>query len=173
MEEFELTYLAKKEVVQKLKDAPFKAMLDIYIPSTAKHPTLRIRRSGEKYEMTKKQPIKNGDSSYQLEMTIPLTKEEFKELSMLKGKRVVKNRYLYKENGYVYEIDVFQGDLQGLILIDVEFKSNKEKKKFVAPLWVLAEVTQEDFIAGGMLCGKKYTDIEGQLKKFNYSKILH
>lgn len=37
--------------------------------------------------------------------------------------------------------------------------------------WVLAEVTQEEFIAGGMLCGKNYDDISDKLEKFGYSKI--
>ena len=171
MEEFELTYLAKKEIVSKLTGTPFKEILDIYIPVSSKHPTLRIRKSGDKYEITKKEPIKDGDSSHQLETTIPLTKDEFAELSQLKGKRVVKNRYFYKKGKYTFEIDVFQKELKGLILVDVEFKSNKEKSKFTPPSWTLADVTQEKFATGGMLCGKKYKDIKTDLDKFRYSKI--
>ncbi len=171
MEEFELTYLAKKDIISKLKKATFKKMVDIYIPTTSKHPTLRIRKSGNKYEITKKQPIKQGDASHQLEVTIPLTEKEYYELNRIKGKRVYKNRFLYKENEYLYEIDVFQKDLKGLILVDIEFKSNNEKSMFRQPSWVLADVTQEDFIAGGMLCGKSYEDISNKLKKFGYSKL--
>ena len=163
MEEFELTYLPKKEILSKLEGVSFKEMLDIYLPSTSKHPTLRIRKSGNKYEMTKKEPIKEGDSSHQLETTIPLTQEEFNELSLIEGKRVSKNRYLYTESEHTYEIDVFQGDLKGLILVDIEFKSNKEKSQFTPPSWVLKDVTQEEFVAGGMLCGKSYKDIEDRL----------
>lgn len=169
MEEFELTYLAKKEVLEKLKGVQPKEMLDIYIPSTSHHPSLRIRKSGAKHEITKKQPIKEGDASHQLETTIPLTPDEFAELSTIPGKRVSKHRYIYKENGYSYEIDVFQDALKGLILVDIEFSSNEEKSKFTPASWVLADVTQEDFIAGGMLCGKNYSDIEEKLKEFNYS----
>lgn len=171
MEEFELTYLAKAELIPKLAGSRFKEMLDIYIPASAKHPTLRIRKSGEKYEMTKKEPIKEGDASHQLESTIHLTKEEFSELSMLKGKRVSKNRYLYTEGNYTYEVDVFQGDLKGLVLVDVEFKSYKEKADFIPPNWVLKDVTQENFLAGGMLCGKSYADISDKLEGLGYSKI--
>ncbi len=171
MEEFELTYLAKKDVLSKLDNAPFKEMLDIYLPVSAKHSTLRIRKSGDRYEITKKQPIKDGDASHQLETTIPLTKEEFSELSALEGKRVYKNRYLYSEGNHTYEIDVFQEKLKGLILIDIEFKSNEEKSIFVPPSWVLCEVTQNDFIAGGMLCGKSYADLQSKLSEFGYSEI--
>ena len=168
MEEFELTFLPKNEILSKLKGVSYKEILDIYIPSTSKHPTLRLRKSGNKYEMTKKEPIKEGDSSHQLETTIPLTRDEFEELASIKGKRVSKNRYLYTEGNHVCEIDVFQGDLKGLVLVDVEFKSNKEKSEFQQPAWLLKDVTQEEFIAGGMLCGKVYEDIEEKLKTFGY-----
>ncbi len=172
MEEIELTYLAKEIILEKIKNTPYKEMVDIYVPSTSNHPTLRIRKSGSKYEITKKEPIKSGDASHQLETTIPLTEEEFSELSQIQGKRVTKNRFVYEEESNTYEIDVFQGDLKGLILVDIEFKSIEEKDRFTPPSWVLVEVTQENFIAGGMLCGKSYKDIEEKLIKFEYSKIL-
>ncbi|MBX4198546.1 hypothetical protein KW782_04425 [Candidatus Parcubacteria bacterium] len=170
MEELELTYLAK-ELPPKLKESPSKELLDIYIPSSARHPILRIRKSGSKYEITKKHPVKDGDASHQLETTIPITEEEFKELNQLSGKRVEKVRYYYKENGLLYEVDAFKGDLAGLVLIDVEFDSAKAKNEFIPPSWCLIEVIQEEFIAGGMLCGKKYSDIEAKLSTFGYKKF--
>lgn len=170
MEELELTYIAK-ELPKGFKNARSKEILDIYIPSSAKHPDLRIRKIGERREITKKQPVKEGDASHQLETTIPLTKEEYAELSELKGKWVEKTRYYYEEQGVNYEIDVFKGDLEGLVLVDVEFDSLEKKAAFVAPSWCLAEVTQEEFIAGGMLCGKRYADIENKLQKFGYKKL--
>lgn len=172
MEEFELTYLAGKSVTVKLAGLHFKEMLDIYIPASAEHPTLRIRKSGDKHEITKKEPVSGNDSSHQLETTISLTPEEFMDFATLPGKRVAKNRYVYEEGGHAYEIDVFQGDLAGLVLVDVEFKSNEEKAKFSKPDWCLADVTQEKFAAGGMVCGKKYEDIEKHLAAYKYEKIL-
>lgn len=169
-EEFELTYLIK-EIPAGVFSSPNKEILDIYLPSTSEHPILRLRKSGDKYEMTKKQPVSGTDSSHQTENTIPLTEGEFTELSTLSGKRVHKIRYYYYENGSNYEIDVFQDELHGLIVVDVEFSSNEEKAKFVPPSWVLADVTQEKFIAGGMVCGKSYSDIELHLDKFGYQKI--
>lgn len=168
--ELELTYLAKS-LPAGMATAQRKEMMDIYIPATSPHPTLRIRKNGEKYEITKKEPIVDGDSSRQLETTIPLRPEEFAELSQLSGKLVAKTRYLYQENNINYEIDVFTGSLTGLVLIDVEFATPEEKSKFTPPEWCLVEVTQEKFVAGGMLCGKKYADIEVDLKRFNYQKL--
>lgn len=171
MEELELTYLAKS-LPTGLKSAKQKEMLDIYLPSTSAHPTLRIRKNGDKHEMTKKEPIVEGDSSRQLENTIPLHPDEFAELSQLPGKRVQKTRYLYSEDGVNYEVDVFGGDLTGLVLVDVEFDSVEKKSKFTKPDWCLVEVTQEKFVAGGMLCDKKYSDIEGDLERFDYQKLI-
>ncbi len=170
MEELELTYLAK-ELPNGLKNARSKEMLDIYIPASSAHPTLRIRKIGERLEITKKQPIKEGDASHQLETTIPLTKEEYAELSRLAGKRVEKIRYYYEESNVNYEIDVFRGGLEGLVVVDVEFDSHEKKVAFKAPGWCLVEITQEEFIAGGMLCGKDYSDIGEKLKKFGYKKL--
>jgi CYTH domain-containing protein len=171
MEELELTYLIKRVPPVVLK-SPSKNLLDIYIPTNSEHPSLRIRKSGDKHEITKKQPIVDGDASRQLETTIPLTKEEFEDLNKLKGKRVEKTRYYYKEKGIAYEVDVFAGELSGLILVDVEFPSVKEKSQFKMPAWCLIEVTQEKFIAGGMLCGKKYKDIEKKLQVMGYKKVV-
>ena len=40
------------------------------------------------------------------------------------------------------------------------------------PDFCLAEVTQETFFAGGIVCGKKYDDLEADLKRFHYQKLF-
>lgn len=171
-EEFELTYLAKRLPENFSTNLPSKEILDIYLPKAAEHAILRIRKNGDSYEITKKQPVSGTDSSHQTENTIPLTKEEFDDLTNLSGKRLRKIRYYYSENSVDYEIDVFQDNLQGLVVVDVEFNSNEEKAGFEKPEWVLADVTQDKFIAGGMLCGKSYIDIEPELQQRSYQKII-
>ncbi len=168
--ELELTYLAKY-LPKDLKENECKEILDIYIPKSREHPTLRIRRSGNKFMITKKEPADGKDSSVQLEQTIPLTEAEFVELSQLEGKRVRKDRYLYGYEGRTAEIDVFKDGMEGLVLVDFEFKSADEKAAFKMPDFCLAEVTQEKFAAGGMLCGKTYSDIEDVLSKYGYHRL--
>ena len=170
MEELELTYLVKN-LPDDVLSSPSKELLDIYIPAKVDHPILRIRKSGDKYEITKKEPIESGDASRQLENTIPLTESEFEELANLTGKRLQKTRFYYKEGDILCEIDVFRGDLSGLILADIEFSSVAQKASFQMPSWCLADVTQEKFIAGGMICGKKYNDIVRDLSQFGYQKL--
>lgn len=173
MEELELekTYLAKY-LPDGLLTCEHKELLDIYIPEGVMHPKLRIRQKGSKYEITKKSPLLEGDASQHTEQTIPLEKPEFESLATIVGKRVHKTRYLYNYNGRVSEIDVFRDELEGLVLVDFEFTTVEEMKSFKIPDFCLVDVTQEDFIAGGMLCGKKYSDISEQLDKYKYKKIL-
>ena len=121
--------------------------------------------------MTKKVPLDEKDASTQEEHTIPLDEKEFQALSSLSGKEVRKIRYFYDSEGMRAEFDVFKDDLNGLVLVDFEFTDEKQKESFVMPDFCLADITQEDFIAGGMICGKKYEDILHELKRFGYKKI--
>jgi len=145
---------------------------DIYYPKSAYHPVLRLRRHGRKYLLTRKTPVNEGDSSAQREQTIELAKSEFDTLSQLKGKELKKVRYYYDYNGRTAEIDIFKDALEGLVLADFEFSSDKEKQAFKMPEFCLAEVTNENFLAGGMLCGKKYEEISSKLAEFGYQKPL-
>lgn len=170
MIELEKTYLAKY-LPKGLKDCESKEILDIYIPKSKRHPTVRIRKNGDRYEMTKKEPIED-DPSHQEEQTIRLTEEEFNELSKLDGKKTHKIRYFYNHGDRTAEIDVFQGSLKGLVVVDFEFETKEEKDSFEMPDFCLVDITPEEFIAGGMVCGKSYEDLSEDLNKYGYSKLI-
>lgn len=171
--EREFTFLVNN-LPADLDEFPSKIVEDNYIPASSKHPILRLRRNDEKYMITKKCPVdstdggETGDSSRQIEQTIPLTKVEFDFINNLDGKRVKKRRFNYRGA----EIDVFLGELSGLILADFEFADEKEMEKFAKPDWCGADVTQERLIAGGILAGKSYADISAELsEKYNYKAV--
>jgi adenylate cyclase len=171
MIELERTFLVKTmpEGIEKCKK---KEIIDIYYPKDSRHPILRLRKDGDRYELTKKSPVKEGDASRQKEQTIILTKEEFESLSKLPGKKVRKIRYFYGHEGVTAEIDVFKDALEGLVIADFEFGVPEEKEGFIMPGFCLAEVTQEESFAGGMLCGKSYEEIAPVLAVFGYEKPL-
>lgn len=169
--ELEKTFLLK-QIPSGLENCQSVEVFDIYIPQSAPHPVLRIRKKGDIYEMTKKEPLIGTDSSEQGEQTISLSKEEFSELALLKGKRLRKIRYFYPLKNNVAEIDIFLDDLKGLALVDFEFNSSEEKEKFVMPDFCLADVTQDKFIAGGWLAGRRYSDINPFLIEHNYKKFV-
>jgi len=169
--ELEKTFLLK-DIPEDLKDHKSKEVLDIYIPRSAEHPILRIRKNGDVFELTKKAPINKNDASEQSEETIILTKEEYSYLSSLEGKRVGKIRYYYPIGDRTAEIDIFLNDLEGFVLVDVEFNSVEEKQSFVMPDFCLVDVTQDKSFAGGILAGKKYSDIQPHLDKYGYKKLI-
>jgi CYTH domain-containing protein len=168
--ELELTYLASR-LPSEIEGVQPVHMVDVYVPETAPHPHLRLRQKNDKYEVTKKEPIDGADKSESLEQTIPLTKDEFEALMGASSKRVEKDRYKVAIVGKQAEVDVFKGALSGLVLIDFEFKTSQEKDSFVAPDCCLADVTQEEFIAGGILSGKSYQDIFPRLEAYNYKSL--
>ncbi|MFH0854502.1 MAG: CYTH domain-containing protein [bacterium] len=169
--ELEKTFLLKN-IPAGLEKCKSIEIIDIYIPKSVRHPVLRIRKRGDIYEMTKKYPLVGKDSSEQGEYTISLAKEEFEELFKIKGKRFRKIRYFYPFNGKTAEIDLYLDDLRGLGVVDFEFNSRQEKNNFKAPDFCLVDVTQDEIFAGGLLAGKKYSDLEPFLKKYNYKKII-
>jgi len=87
MIELELTYLAKS-LPTNLKECPSKKIIDLYVDGGSIHSSLRIRMSGDKYELTRKSPVEKGDASKQLETTITLNHAEFKSLSNTKSRKI-------------------------------------------------------------------------------------
>jgi CYTH domain-containing protein len=168
--ELERTFLLKK-LPEDFDSFKSEEILDIYFPENVFHPILRLRKKGNFLTLTKKSPIEN-DSSIQEEQTIILSEKEYKEFSQVPGKRLRKIRYYYPVDDYLAEIDLFLEDLEGLALVDFEFDSIEEKEKFLMPDFCLADVTQEESIAGGFLAGKRYADVEPFLEKYGYKKIV-
>lgn len=172
MIEIEKTYLVKY-LPDGLENCQSKEIFDIYLPNESRHPAIRIRKSGNKYELTKKSMVDPNDASHLLEENIPLEQTEFDCLKDVpNGLKLRKIRYLYDYQGHTAEIDVFQDGLKGLILADFEFSAKDVKDEHKLPDFCLADVTQEEFIAGGKLCGKKYEDIEKDLERFGYKKLI-
>ena len=129
MIELEKTFLAKY-LPEDLKDSDYKEIIDVLLPVSAEHPKLRIRKRGDKFEMTKKEPINPDDASEQKEQTIVLSPDEFNAFANIESKKLRKFRYYYKYNGRIAEIDVFQDDLKGLVVIEFEFDSSEEIREF-------------------------------------------
>jgi len=170
-DEFERTFLAHY-LPPDLESYRSKEIHDIYIPHNVLHCKLRLRKSGEVKELTKKERVSEDEGSHLVEYTIPLTSEEFDVLSVIKGREVRKIRYYYNADDTVYEVGVFQDLLLGLVIVDVEFYNKESMTSFQPPDWLLTEVTQEDFLAGGELCGKSYLDIAPQLERLSYKPIF-
>ena len=57
------------------------------------------------------------------------------------GRRLHKRRHAVPHNDLTIEIDVYAGDLEGLIVAETEFPSEEEARAFDPPAWLGKEVT--------------------------------
>ncbi len=103
-------------------------------------PVVRVRRDNDEYYLT----YKSKGLMVREEANLPLTEESYNHLiKKSDGAIIRKCRYLIPYLSYTIELDVFEGDLDGLILAEVEFPSVEEATSFVAPDWFIKEVTSD------------------------------
>jgi CYTH domain-containing protein len=57
------------------------------------------------------------------------------------GRRIEKTRYEVPHAGRIVEVDVYHGELAGLVIAECEFASAEESRRFVPPEWLGGEVT--------------------------------
>jgi len=103
------------------------------------NPVVRIRRSNEEYFLT----YKGKGLMAREEHEFPLTAEAFEHmLPKIDGILIDKIRYLIPlDEVHTAELDIFQGTLAPLRLVEVEFASVEEAEAFVAPDWFGDDVT--------------------------------
>jgi CYTH domain-containing protein len=99
---------------------------------------VRIRRMGERLLLT----AKRGVGLSREEAEIELDRERFDRLWQLtEGRRLRKRRHVLRQEGLRFEIDVYEGDLEGLVVAEIEFPSEEEANAFEPPNWLGEEVT--------------------------------
>ena len=103
-------------------------------------PVVRSRRSNDNYYMTYR-----GDGlMVREEYNLPLTREAYEHLlPKIDGLLIAKTRYLIPlTDRLTAELDVFEGVLSALTLVEVEFDSVEEANAFVPPEWFGEDVTE-------------------------------
>lgn len=117
------------------------------------NPVVRIRRSNDEYYLT----YKGKGLMVREEYDLPLTAEAFEHmLPKIDGILIDKVRYLIPlEGGYTAELDIFQGHLAPLRLVEVEFDSVEDANAFVAPDWFGDDVTNSGKYHNSNLSQKK------------------
>jgi CYTH domain-containing protein len=84
---------------------------------------------------------------------------EAEVLSVFNSNEIRKNRYPLEFEGRKFSIDMFLGDLFGLVLAEVSFDTDEELDSFPKPPFALADVTNEPLFSGGKLCELTFSDI--------------
>lgn len=102
-------------------------------------PVIRIRQDNALYELT----YKSKGFMARQEYNLPLTKEAYEHLlTKIDGNLIQKKRYMIPlDCGLTAELDIFEGNLAPLILIEVEFPTEEAALAFVPPRWFGEDVT--------------------------------
>jgi CYTH domain-containing protein/CHAD domain-containing protein len=89
--------------------------------------------------------VKAGSGGERTELEWSIERREFDAAwPHTEGRRIEKARHRIPSGGHVVELDVFAGDLDGLVMAEVEFTSSGEMAAFVPPAWFGREVTDDD-----------------------------
>ena len=89
---------------------------------------------------------------------------EAETLSVFESNEIRKNRYPFDFEGRRFSIDMFLGDLFGLVLAEVSFETDEELDSFSMPAFALADVTNNEMFTGGKLCNLKFEDIRDEIR---------
>jgi adenylate cyclase len=101
--------------------------------------TVRVRLKGEKGFLTIK-GVGNETNISRFEWEKEIEKHEAEALLNLCNSGIIKKtRYEVQQANHIFEIDVFEGQNQGLIIIEIELES--ENETFQKPHWLGEEVT--------------------------------
>ena len=135
--EIERKFLATPAVLRLCRSGTL--LVQGYIYTDALN-TLRVRRAGDRAFLTWKGP-KSGATREEVECEVPLQMGEELLADVPPHERIQKVRYRIEHAGAVWDVDVFEGALDGLILAEIEMA--REDEPVVLPLWLGREVTSD------------------------------
>jgi adenylate cyclase len=101
---------------------------------------VRVRRRGGAATLT----VKSGGGKVRAEEELALAEADFERLwPLTEGRRIEKVRHVIptEQDGVEIELDVYTGDLAGLVVAEIEFPGEAEADAFDAPEWLGREVT--------------------------------
>jgi len=102
---------------------------------------VRIRKKRDAFFLT----VKRGRGEVRLETEIRLSDDQFRELwPMTEGRRIEKTRYEEHRADRMIEIDIYHGELSGLLTAEVEFPDRAASAAFQPPPWFGTEVTEDE-----------------------------
>lgn len=123
---------------------------------TTRPAAIRVRRQDGTYTLT----IKTGSGLARTEIERRLDADEFEALwAITHDLRIEKRRYVIAlDDGHVAELDLFDGDLSGRRIVEVEFDSDEAAAAFAPPDWFDREVTDDGSYSNASLASSGWPD---------------
>jgi CYTH domain-containing protein len=112
-----------------------------YIAITDDGLEVRIRRRAQQAVLT----IKKGEGRTRLEEELDIDADGAERLwPLTDGRRIEKTRCaIQAPGGLTYEVDIYAGELRGLVTAEVEFSSERAAEDFQPPDWFGQDVTED------------------------------
>ena len=151
--EIERKFLVDKTKWAALAKPAGKVFKQGYILSDEKR-TVRIRVTDEAAFLTLKGST-TGISRSEFEYAIPIN-DGTEILNTLTVSSIQKVRYDIIYAGKVWEVDVFGGDNEGLIVAEIELE--REDEVFEKPEWLLGEISEDHRYSNASLSVTPYKD---------------
>lgn len=139
MQEIERKFLVNTAITSALADLTPQAIRQGYLLDAPDGKTIRVRTKGTKGFLTIKGPT-TGISRTEFEYEIPL-EDALDLLENFCGTCLHKDRYAPVVGGKHWDVDVFHGKLEGLIVAEIELES--EDEEFERPEWLDKEVSDD------------------------------
>lgn len=165
--ERERRYLLKDLPEGLTRASPHVQITDNYITETR----LRLRKVREPQtnkwlvKFTQKFAPNAADLSRTIVTNTYLTAAEAEALAVFEANEIRKNRYPYEFAGRKFSIDMFLGDLLGLILAETDFDTDEELDSFPPPPFVVEDVTQNKLFTGGNLSVSTFAEVREEWLK--------
>lgn len=135
--EIEFKFLVKNRLFEEMAETTTE-IIQGYIDRTPEH-VVRVRKKGGECFLTVKGKNKGAE---RLEFEYSIPEEDFRQLlTLCSGNVIEKVRYLVKYEGFTWEVDVFKGNLEPLVLAEVEVPSIDTP--FPLPPFVGEDVTND------------------------------
>jgi len=114
-------------------------------------------------KFTQKFAPNENDLSRTMITNLYLNATEAEILSIFEANEIRKNRYYFDFAARRYSIDMFIGDLFGLVLAETSFETDEELDNFQMPPFAIADVTNNKTFAGGKLSELTYSDVRNEI----------
>ena len=83
--------------------------------------------------------------------------------TVFNSNEIRKNRYPFEFDDRKFSVDMFLGDLFGLVLAEVSFETDEDLDQFPKPPFALADVTNEELFTGGRLCELTFSEVRTEI----------
>ena len=146
--------------------SPHVQITDNYLTGTR----LRLRKVRDPLtnkwivKLTQKFAPEPDDFSRTIITNIYLNALEVETLGISDANEIRKNRYPFVFEGRQFSVDMFLGDLFGLVLAEVSFETDEELDNYPQPPFAIAEVTNNELFTGGKLCEISFADIREAIR---------